>query len=230
MAVDPFKTDKLLIIDHNMLRFHQYDLMESMLYHKPFFNRLKDEYKSYLTLSANKQVEFLKNVNSERFVTSFFLGSNNTPEEYSEILNGIINYSGKYTLMDIYYGLISLSNMSLVNITILQYSGDVLYDTDINNKTVDIIKSENILDISFIKDIIRKKDIHTVLCDSIDMALEISNGLRDISFIIPDYRYNVDDYNGIKAFKSLDKITTSGLESGHNYTMFNNFKLRRDEV
>ncbi len=226
---DPKRTDKVLVIDHNIYRFHHFDLMESMLYYKPFFIRLKDEYKGYLKMSADKQLAFLKTVNSQRNILKFFSDTTDM-DEYVDVLNNLINYSGKEpTMCDLYYGLPALSNMKLLELHILQFMKDSPYNSDIINPDTRIIKRDNILDSEYIANYIKQKQITVVICDSIDMAIEISEKTQGISFMLPNYRYNLKRYAGVSSIKHLDLTIDYGLKLKHTYTLFDNLCLRKGD-
>jgi len=226
--IDFNRNDKILVIDNNMLRFHHYDLMESMLYHKSCFPRLKKEYVQYLKMSLYSQLVFLKTVNEERNILNFFTNpAPPTLSEYSFLLNRLINYSGKFTPTELYYSISRLANMKLVTVYLYQFSGDKEYNKEIVGESV-IIRDDNILDKEKIVNLVTEKDINCIFCDSIDLAIELSDSLKNIMFIIPDYAYNITEYATGKYLKHLEKIIESAKQ-GNTYAVFDNLILQRRE-
>lgn len=221
--IDPKKINKILVIDHNIYRFHHYDLMESMLFYEPFFNKLKKEYSGYLTMNLDEQLMFLSKSNSERNILKFFSDESDM-DEYIDILNKHIAYSGKEPLYcDLYFGLPAISSMSLVELHIIKIPTDLPYP-DVSNASLKIVEHENLFDVNFLVDYIIENQIDIVICDSIDVAIGISQKTENLSFMIPNYRYNLEMVGNQLLMKHTKDIIENQLERKHNYTLFENMK------
>lgn len=220
---DPKKLNKILVIDHNIYRFHHYNLMESMLFYKPFFNKLKPEYSGYLTMTIDQQLDFLAHGNSEINILKFFSDDTNM-DEYMSILTNHIDFSKKDPLYcDMYFGLPTISAMELIELHIVKLSSDCEYPDKLDASTK-IINHSNLFDVQFFMDYINENQISVVICDSMDMAIKLSEGTESISFVVPNYRYNYELIGSQLLMKYMKETIDFQLMRKHNYTMFENMK------
>ena len=217
---DASKTEKVLILDHNIMRFHHYDLMESLISHPPICELLKEEYQPYLTMDRVGKLRFLKNANSCYNILSFFEGESDM-DEYIKMFSSMINYAGSMTPLNMYFGLDTLTRTSNVEVVIFKLPGDSDYEEGLVGPKCEIVTRDDIFDIAAMGEYITTNGVSLVICDNLDMVIGLSELVeRPLMFTVPKYGFNTDIIEGdVRIFRRVADLMTLG-RAGHTIGAF----------
>ena len=192
MKQDASKSERVLILDHNIMRFHHYDLMESLISHPPICELLKEECQPYLKMDKVDKLRFLKNENSHYNILDFFEGDFGT-EEYVAMFSSMVNYAEVHTPLNMYFGLDSLTRTSNLEVTIFKLPGDIEYEDSIIGPNCKVYTRDDIFDSVAMSQYIMENNVSLLICDSLDMIIAIGCAVTTpLMFTIPKYGFNVE--------------------------------------
>ena len=197
---DMMKATRLLIIDHDVTRYHSFDLLRYTLFtREDLFGTLKPEYYQLIVphQEVADQVQFMRtNVPVFNIFEMFNKDEDaRTPSVYvSKIREMFADKHAKITPTDISTRFdIVFDNPSITGY-LLQYKGENHHPSCYRKMTV--YESENLLDLNMAVKIIQKHSINAVMICSNEMALRLvislarSGYTTPITFIIGRYAYN----------------------------------------
>ena len=235
-------TARILIIDHDINRYHSFELYSYLLTKREYFFNSID--KPFL-------IDFINQSTLNKKVTYYI--------SKSPHLNPYHHFNGYENVTDTEYedGLKSaMSELHVIPTDISDRLSPLLYNESVegyllkysfdNHKSsyedqVKVFKSEHILDGTFATEIIRKFKINTVFVSSIDLAILISLRLYQleykdsITFYVGIYRYNYDpetksmkhtsavaglEYAVKHSFMSIDPFTSLSYDKDSQYDIY----------
>ena len=186
------QNSNILIIDHNVLRFHSFDLFRYLLMEHERFLSLKNAYR-----------EFLKMETVEDQLTYYI--------KHMDYLDPLMFFDDPktYKFPDSYLGELKrllTSKMERTTYTDLRerigiifdrrdITGEILHFTDernvIQDGRIQVIKNHNLLNANWLADHIVAGGFNAVMVDSIDMAVTLAMKISTpTTFIVANYRYN----------------------------------------
>lgn len=208
-------TARILIIDHDINRYHSFELYSYLLTKREyFFSSIDTEFlgKFVTQPTLNKRVTYY--LSKSEYLNPYKHFKSDTPITDTEYENRLNEVLPELHLIpsDISYRLRPLLYNNTVEGYLLKYSNDS-HVSDYE-ELVKVFKTKNILDGAFAISIIQKFNINAIIVSSIELALRIAVKLYELdyktpmTFYIGIYRYNYDIET--HAMKHMSSIT--GLE------------------
>ena len=226
------QTSKVLVIDHNITRFHTYDVFSLML--------LDPMYQDILHSQCPKEIiDFLTTVTQnddpmtgvkwayENFTPDFLKKVFVNRETYLEIMRRYLSDERIHcTPTTATYGLENIFGNNHICGAVLRQIGDKrpIEDSDfINTGTFKTFLTDNILDASTLIKFINKNGFNAVLVDSVQMAATMAYETKGVTYIIGTYRFNFDDKGH---FMGTEHLTLSELSNKNGFAVFYPYNIK----
>lgn len=234
------KKTRLLIIDHDVCRYHSYDLLRYQLFRdtqigdKEHFMSIKPDYRFLLKsgIELAQRVKFAQNNLKEFNIYQCFdkdLGIETSDQYAGKICEMFHDPGAKVTMTDV-----SRTQFNIIfdrqNIDgfLLKYTGENNRPSCYNKLTV--YEAENILDLNTAVAIIKQDRINTVMLCTTELAVRLAIRLQQegytdpITFIIARYAYNFVHDNGSMLYPMLgEEIGTLEMQYKHEFGFFDPF-------
>lgn len=205
---DMMKATRLLIIDHDVCRYHSFDLIHYQLYLDALehseaglkhFSSIKPEYQILLNAKTDlaTQIQFMQRKVEEFNVYDCFSEDLNAHElpEYSAKVNELLNSQlSTVTPTDINSRLGIIFDRKGITGYLLQYRNDQNHPT-YRDKLV-CYQDDNILDLRVAKAIVLQHQINAIMIASAERAIQLAMELyqsgytKSITFMMGRYAYN----------------------------------------
>jgi len=239
---DMMKATRLLIIDHDICRYHSFDLLRYQLYRdtldrsgvgQKHFMSIKPEYQTLL--NAKIELAYLAQYaqhNVSQFNVydcfGFDLGINSVDRYAIKVHDMLKDPAAKITPTDVNNRFEIVFDRKNITGYILQYANDPNHPTYMDKLTA--YTDPNPLDLDAAIDIIQKHQINAVMICSAELAVRLATKLYEaaytkaITFIIGRYAYNFHNENG-RAVYPLFNHEMSILEAKlkHEFGYFDPF-------
>ena len=226
------QTSKVLVIDHNITRFHTYDVFSLMLLDPMYQDILHSQ-------CPTEIIDFLKTVtsNDDPMAGVKWAYENFTPEFLKKVFVNRETYLGimKRYLSDerihctpttATYGLENIFGNNHICGAVLRQIGDKrpTESSDfINTGTFKTFLTDNILDVGTLTKFINKNGFNAVLTDSVQMAATMAYETKGVTYIIGTYRFNFDDKG---RFMGTEHLTLSELSNKNEFAVFYPYNIK----
>ena len=219
-------TARILIIDHDMNRYHSFELYSYLLTKREYF---------FNSIDRKFLLQFVKQSTLNKKVT-YYLSRSNFLNPYEHFKNVKNEYEYEESLKEL------LPKLHIISTDISYRLGPLLYNNSVEGyllkykadnhisdyeDQVKVFKSDHLLDGVFAIEIIRKFNINTIFVSSIELAIRLSLKLYEldykvpISFYIGIYRYNYDPE--LKVMKYTSAIDGLEYTSKHSFLTIDPF-------
>lgn len=235
-------TARMLVIDHDINRYHSYELYSFLLKDKKYFMDSNDRnfLVDFVNLpTANKKLTHYLSKSPYYNPFHHFNSTKELPDEkYEDYLNNVFSEIPLFST-DISYRFSTLFYNKTVQGYLLKYSND-------NHKCgyedqVKVFTSHHLLDGVFAARLITKFQINAVIVASIDVALNIQAMLHKLEYKTPMnyyigiYRYNFDpetrtmkngpiiaglEYSETHSFITIDPFTNLSYDKESQYDVY----------
>lgn len=197
---DMMKATKLLMIDHDVIRYHSFDLLRYTLFtRQDLFVTLKKEYRELVIPNKElaEQVQFMRTHAPTFNIFDMFerdAGIHNTVEYSKKVVEMLTSEHGRCTSTDVADRFDVVFDRPDVTGYLLRYKGETLKPSCYNKLTV--YEDTNLLNLDTAIKIIRKHHINAVMICSSELAVRLAAMLvragytRPITFIVARYGYN----------------------------------------
>lgn len=222
------ESTRMLIIDHDMTRFHSYELFSHLI--NDFDNFTQVDYK-FLTELVNQPDQqhrvlyYMRNMKDMNPLSAFpkLLGDSD-PEDYSKYEDLLNQEFGKLTKTiptDLSFRLGSFFRDKTVTGYMLRYTKDtseIDYEEDLKK----VYRTDHILDLAMAVAIIQEHRINSIMISSSELMVALIYYLykagytTPINFFVASYRYNYDE-NGF--FKNLDYMNKFQFGLKHEFNL-----------
>lgn len=235
------KPINILVIDHDVTRYHSLDLLRHMLYRDSrignveHFSSLKPEYGFLVSGKPYDDIVNDARINIGEFnVLNCF--SRETPAsmgEYAKALEScMIANDSKITETDMNSDFGNLFRHREISGSLLRYRSDRHVPPWAGGVTV--YEETNILDPAIATSIIARRRVGVVLLSSTAMALDVAEMMRiydidiPVTFIIARYGYNFTRSDGSLSYPMFgDEMNRETREYHHDFGFFNPFGKRK---
>lgn len=216
------RSEKLLVVDHNILRFHTFDLLQRLLLEKDHFIRMLKAWPQLETfVRAQSQQERLKwaylNLSPDACKAIF-----GDTEQYHALLK---QYISDEKMLDtptaLTYGIADVFASPYVSGTILRQKGDKRPDKDLKD-TFDIHWATNIGDMNLLADFILSNGYTAVIIDTSQKAATLSYKTNEVVYMIPTYRFNFSEDG---KFLGMTHFTLTELQNKNSYGVFHPYRF-----
>lgn len=232
------KDANILIIDHNTLRFHTYDLLMCVLLSQKgiaFSKLLTNDIKDILNCAdAYSKAFFLKEHLKSYDISSMF--SCHSPDEkyptrYMDLLDNFLDCESKdepknrhITVTDLYGRLSAVFEKPDVRVKVLR-SANETYNTSLPKKTeyYTVSTIQKLFDVDALMRFITTHSINCIILDNVDVAACLSIKLKETCFIFGEYRYNYPENMTPKhgIYNSMDMLLYGERENKNDFGIFN---------
>lgn len=226
------QTSKVLVIDHNITRFHTYDVFSLMLLDPMYQDILHSQ-------CPNEIIDFLKTVtqNDDPMAGVKWAYKNFTPEFLKKVF---VNRETYLDIMKMYlsderihctpttatYGLENIFGNNHICGAVLRQIGDKRRTETsdfVNTGTFKTFLTDNILDVGTLTKFINKNGFNAVLVDSVQMAATMAYETKGVTYIIGTYRFNFDDKG---RFMGTEHLTLSELSNKNEFAVFYPYNIK----
>lgn len=226
------QTSKVLVIDHNITRFHTYDVFSLMLLDPMYQDILHSQ-------CPNEIIDFLKTVtqNDDPMAGVKWAYKNFTPEFLKKVF---VNRETYLDIMKMYlsderihctpttatYGLENIFGNNHICGAVLRQIGDKRRTETsdfVNTGTFKTFLTDNILDVGTLTKFINKNGFNAVLVDSVQMAATMAYETKGVTYIIGTYRFNFDDKGH---FMGTEHLTLSELSNKNEFAVFYPYNIK----
>lgn len=236
---DVMKKTRMLVVDHNVCRFHSFDLFMWFNYQlakKGDFSTYSKIDPKFLpmmlpTVSMSERVRIYRTYATSPDPYSCYRGLDKelTVAEYETLLNEMMTDSTNWvTPTDISTAMDPIFVRSDVEGYLLRYAEDRNVPIYTSNMTV--YERDNVLDLDYTIKLIQKHRINAIMMDSTDRAMHLTMKLQEVgykdhlTFMIARYGYNFEFRNG-EPYQLKHNLTLGRLELEyhHEYGYFDPF-------
>lgn len=228
------QTSKVLVIDHNITRFHTYDVFSLMLLDPMYQEDLHRK-------CPNEIIDFLKTVTSdddpmagvkwayENFTPEFLEKVFVSRETYLDIMKRYLSDERIYcTPTTATYGLENIFGNNHVCGAVLRQIGDkrsAESNDFISTGTFKTFLTDNILDTDTLITFINKNGFNAVLVDSVQEAATMAYKTKGVTYIIGTYRFNFDSSG---KFMGVNHLTLTELANKNEFAVFYPYNFKVD--
>jgi hypothetical protein len=221
-------TARILIIDHDINRYHSFELYSYLLTQREyFFNPVDKKFLVDFVKQSTLNKKLMYYLSLSEYLNPFqhfTITSDKSIEWYEDKLNELFPII--HTIpTDISYRLSPMLYNKTIEGFLLKYKNDT-HISGYENQ-VKVFKTDHILDGAFAVEIIRSLNISAIFISSIDIALMIAMKLYEINykspimFYVGIYRYNYDPET--KTMKHTSAITTLEYIAKHSFMTIDPF-------
>lgn len=225
---------KILIVDHNITRFHTYDVFTWLLHDLSRFTtvyetcpneleefvKLHDPVEKLRWAYSNFTVEFCKKVfrNYGEYLKIFTEAMHNEDMHYTPT-------ALTSSICDVF------SNPHVTGSFLIQSDDMKTYDRYLSEDLdqFKVFKTSNIFDTDMIADIINTSKYTGCFIDNIESVMKLSYHTEGVTYMIPTYRFNFNADGKVAGFGHL---TLAELKNKNEYGFFNpyHFTTKREDA
>ena len=235
------KKTRLLIIDHDVCRYHSFDLLRYQLYldtltgNKQHFKSLKSPYRYILQpdVELSEKIRFMQNtVNCFNIFECFDdnMGVINSDKYTHQLQYMLCDTVAKITPTDVNSKFNIVFDRKNIDGFLLRYRNDMNKPSCYDQMVV--YETESILDLNTAVSVIKREQINAVMICSVELAVHLAARLykegytSSISFIIGRYCYNFIRHDETGEFILPlygEDMRTFELRLGHEFGYFDPF-------
>ena len=233
------ETTRMLIIDHDMTRFHSYELFSYLINDFEYFKQVDYQFLDGLMQRPDQQHRVLYYMRNTPVLSPFDLFSSTTEkgrlDQYEDALNQNFDNLTKMIPTDLSFRLGSFFRNKTVTGYMLRYKKDV-YSIDYEEDLKKVYRSDHILDLAMAVAIIQEHNINSVMICSSELMVALIYYLHEagyqipINFFVASYRYNYDEHG---FFKNLDYMNKFQFGMKHEFNLIDPFTsltaMRKEE-
>lgn len=233
------ETTRMLIIDHDMTRFHSYELFSYLINDFEYFKQVDYQFLNGLMQRPDQQHRTLYYMRNTPVLSPFDLFSGTTEkgrlDQYEDALNQNFDNLTKMIPTDLSFRLGSFFRSKTVTGYVLRYKKDV-YPIDYEEDLKKVYRSDHILDLAMAVAIIQEHNINSVMICSSELMVALIYYLYEagyqtpINFFVASYRYNYDEHG---FFKNLDYMNKFQFGMKHEFNLIDPFTsltvMRKEE-
>ena len=222
------QTSVILIVDHNITRFHMYDLFKRILLEKDEFIRIlkkRPEVEDFIMLKGDTlgKLRWAYTMFTPDFVSDVF----GTREHYIDLLRKYLpDERMQCTPTALTNGIENIFGNRHICGAILRQIGDKRpneedgsFSSAPNFKT---FLTNNIIDAKSLIEFVNKNGFNAVMVDSVQLAATMSYETTGVTYLISTYRFNFDNEGTLMG---KEHLTLAELNNKNEYGIFNPFNF-----
>lgn len=229
----------MLVIDHDMTRFHSYELFSYLINDFEYFKQVDYQFLNGLMRRPDQQHRVLYYMRNAPTLDPFDLFSGTIKkgdlDHYEDVLNQNFDNLIRMIPTDLSFRLGSFFRNRTVTGYMLRYKKDT-YPIDYEEDLKKVYRSDRILDLAMAAAIIREHNINSIMICSSELMIALIYYLYEagyyapINFFVASYRYNYDERG---FFKNLDYMNKFQFGMKHEFNLIDPFTsltaMRKEE-